>query len=106
MENTFTSIPDVGAHHFPWLPTHWVMGHRLDSLTKIRSYQGPLLQSHGDADRVIPYEQGQKLFEAAPGPKQFITNHDRGHNDPSSEEFHRALDQFIAGLPRSNQGQR
>ena len=35
---------------------------RMDSLSKIKDYHGPLLISHGEADEVVPYKQGQALF--------------------------------------------
>jgi fermentation-respiration switch protein FrsA (DUF1100 family) len=65
LESTFPSLPEVAAHHVPWLPTHWLMNTRLNSVAQIGNYHGPLLQSHGDADRTIPYEMGRKLFDAA-----------------------------------------
>jgi len=99
LASTFTSLPDVGAHHFRWLPTSPLMSLRLNSLSKIRYYSGPLLQSHGDADRVIPYDLGQRLYEAAPGPKRFVTLPGGGHNDPRPETYRIALDEFLASLP-------
>src|SRR5262249_47342916 len=68
LTSTFTSLPDVAANHFPLLPVHALMRTRLDSVSKIRDYHGPLLQAHGDADRVVPYALGRKLFEAANEP--------------------------------------
>ncbi len=55
LESTFTSLPDVAAFHYRWLPVRWVMRSRLDSLSQIGQYHGPLLCSHGDADEIIPY---------------------------------------------------
>lgn len=101
LASTFTSLPDVGAHHFRWLPTCVLMSLRLDSLSKIKQYPGPLLQSHGDADRVIPYELGVQLFAAAPGQKRFVTIPYGGHNDPQTEQYRIALDEFLAALPPS-----
>ena len=97
--STFTSLPDVGAHHYPWLPIHWMMSHRLNSLDKITSFDGPLLQSHGDSDEVIPIELGRQLHDAAPGPKQFIVIPGGRHNSPQSEEYRIALDAFLNALP-------
>lgn len=98
LASTFTSLPAVGAHHISWLPTKLLMSNRLNSLAKIKKYNGPLLQSHGDADQVVPYELGQKLFEAAPEPKQFVTIVGAGHNDPWSNEFHAHLHKFLASI--------
>ncbi|MEQ8791654.1 MAG: alpha/beta hydrolase [Pirellulaceae bacterium] len=99
LASTFTSVPDVAAHHAPWTGVRWLMSNRFDSLSKIKKYHGPLLMSHGDADRTIPYEQGQRLFAAAPGPKRFVTIGGGDHNTPQSEEYRRALDEFLASLP-------
>ena len=59
--STFMSLPEVAAKHVFWLPTKLLMRNRLDSLSKIGNYHSPLLQSHGDEDRLIPYKQGQRL---------------------------------------------
>ena len=53
LESTFSSLPDVAAHHYPLLPVRWLMRNRLDSLAKIGQYRGPLVQCHGDADKRI-----------------------------------------------------
>ncbi len=99
LDSTFTSLPDVGARHYPWLPVRWLMRTRLDSLSKIRHYRAPLLQFHGDADRIVPYELGRRLFAAAPGPgKRFVTLPGHDHNDPLPELFFRELDRFLDRL--------
>ena len=71
----------------------------MNSLEKIKQYHGPLLLSHGDADEVVPYQQGAELFAARPGPKRFITVSGGKHNDPQPEEYRVAFDQFIEQLP-------
>jgi fermentation-respiration switch protein FrsA (DUF1100 family) len=99
LASTFTSLPDAAAHHAPWASARLLMSNRYDSLSKIAQYRGPLLMSHGDADRTIPYEQGLALFEAAPGPKRFVTIRGGDHNSQQSEEYRQAFDEFIAALP-------
>ena len=105
LASTFTSLPEVGRHHFPYLPTSALMTQRLDSLSSIAEFHGPLLQSHGDADRVIPFEMGQALFAAANHPKQFVVLQNGGHNDPHSESYRKALDEFIDRLPACKAGE-
>lgn len=99
LENTFTSVPDVAAAHVRALPVRWIMRTRLDSLAKLPQYHGPLLQTHGDADDVIPFQLGKKLFAAANEPKQFVPIAGGGHNDPPATEYLLALDRFLAALP-------
>ena len=71
---------------------------RLDSAAIIGRYHGPLLQSHGDADTIVPLEFGRRLFEAANGPKQFFPLPGHDHNDPMPAEYYNALGAFLAGL--------
>ena len=98
VESGFTSIPDVAAYHYPWLPVRLVMRTRLDAVGKIAAYHGPLLQSHGDADTIVPYELGRRLFEAAGEPKKFITFPDLDHNDPQPLEYYEVLREFLDEL--------
>lgn len=96
--STFTSLPDVGKEHLPWLVPQAIMVNRFNSLDAIEKYSGPVLISHGDADRLIPVEQGRKLFAAAPGPKQLVINPGGHHNDGFTEEFHAALERMLSAL--------
>jgi fermentation-respiration switch protein FrsA (DUF1100 family) len=82
LENTFTSLPDVAARHYPIFPVRLLMRNRLDSLSKIADYRGPLLQAHGQADTIIPFELGRRLFDAANEPKRFVPLAGHDHNDP------------------------
>jgi len=99
LASTFTSLPDVASHHVKWIPVRALMKNRLDSVSKLGRYKGPLLQSHGNADKVVPYELGRRLFATAVGPKRFITIPGGTHNSRQSEEYRRALDEFIDELP-------
>jgi fermentation-respiration switch protein FrsA (DUF1100 family) len=99
VESTFSSLPDVAAYHYRWLPVRLLMRSRLDSVAKIGAYHGPLLQIHGDADTIVPIALAQRLFAAANEPKQFAVIPGGDHNDPRRAAFFRAFDQFVAGLP-------
>lgn len=99
LESTFTSIPDMAAHYYPWLP-RWLIRTRLDSLSKIGRYHGPLFQAHGDADTIVPYEDGRRLFDAANEPKTFFVLSRLDHNDVLPPEYYRALAQFLDSLKR------
>lgn len=100
LEGTFTNLPDVAASHVPLLPVRAVMQARLDSVAKIPAYHGPLLQVHGDADRIVPYDLGRKLFKAANEPKQFVTIPGGGHNEHYTPEYVATLDRFLDSLPK------
>ncbi len=97
--NTFSSLADVAAFHYPWLPVKLLMRTRLDSVSKIGSFHGPLLQIHGDADTIIPLALAERVFAAANAPKEFVKIRGGDHNDPPSAAFFQALDRFFATLP-------
>jgi len=98
IESTFTSMPEVGRAMFPWLPMRSIMQTQFDSITKIKKYHGPLLQSHGTADRLLPYAMGRQLFEAANEPKTFVPIPRGDHQDPQTPEYYAALDVFLDSL--------
>ena len=99
LQSTFTSLPDVAASKPIIGSLASVMQGRLNSINKIAAYRGPLLYSHGDADNVIPYAHGLKLFEAANLPKRFVTIPGGNHNDPQTPEYYAELNHFIDQLP-------
>lgn len=68
LQSTFGSLQDIAAVHYPQLA--WLVPKgKLNSLEIIPRYRGPLLQSHGDADRVIPFSSGKKLSRQLRNPK-------------------------------------
>ena len=89
--STFASLPEVAATHMPFLAPKLIMRNRFESAKRIAEYHGPVLISHGDADQVVPYAQGEKLFAAANEPKQFLHIAEGGHNDPNTAKFHSAV---------------
>jgi hypothetical protein len=99
LQNTFSSLPEAAAVHFPWLPVRWLMRSRFDSAAKIARYRGPLLQTHGDQDEIVPLALGRRLFAAANQPKRFVLCPGGGHNDPLPPAFVAALGEFLSDLP-------
>jgi fermentation-respiration switch protein FrsA (DUF1100 family) len=102
LESTFTSLPDIAAHHYRWLPVRWLMRSRLDSLSLIGRYHGPLLWCHGEADEIVPLANGLRLFAAANEPKEAVRFPGGFHNGPphpeDRPEFRAALVRFLTRL--------
>jgi fermentation-respiration switch protein FrsA (DUF1100 family) len=100
VSNTFTSLPAAAQHLWPLAPMNLILSTRMNSLAKIKEFRGPLLISHGDADEVVPFAQGQALYDAAPSAnKRLFTVPGGKHNDPQPEEYRVALDEFLNQLP-------
>jgi len=100
LERTFAELIETAAYHFPWLPVRKIMRNRFPSIERIAGYQGPLLQSHGTADEVVPFAMGKQLFDAATTPnKRFFTVEGGRHNSPQPDEYYEALSEFLDALP-------
>jgi fermentation-respiration switch protein FrsA (DUF1100 family) len=99
LESTFPSLPDVAEWHAAWLLPEWNMTQRLNSLEKIKRYRGPLLQTHGDADKLIPISLGQELFDAAAGPKRFVVAKGATHYEDHIRICAEEREFFLRNLP-------
>ncbi len=72
LEAPFTSVVDVAAGIYPLIPVRLLMRDRYDNLAKIERLQAPMLLIHGQRDDVVPFRMGERLYEAAPDPKQAL----------------------------------
>lgn len=69
----FTSIPDVAAATYPYIPVRWVAGIHMDSLKRIPAVHIPVIIVHSVHDTVVPYQEGLTLYAAANEPKRFLS---------------------------------
>ncbi len=100
LQNTFASMSEVAANKFPWLPIRWMIRNRYPSAKRIQGYTGPLHQVHGTADAVVPFANGQKLFDASPSKqKQFIKIPGGTHNSPLPKIYDESLVDFLSSIP-------
>ena len=97
---TFTSLPAAAKWHYPWLPTHWLMSNRFDSLARMPALTCPVFVAHGTADTVVPFAHAEKLFAAANEPKQFLRLDGQDHNAWLTADFHTALAEFLLKTER------
>lgn len=98
LESAFTSAKDVAKEMNRWLPLHFVIRSKFDSITKIKQIHSPMLFIHGNDDEIIPITLGKKLFEAANEPKWFYEISGAGHNDTyvvGGSRYFQQLDEFI-----------
>ena len=82
LRSPFTSLADVGAVHYPWLPVRRLLLDRYPSIDRIGSLTAPLLVIAGESDDVVPAVLSRRLYDAAPEPKRFVSIPGAGHNDP------------------------
>ena len=97
LESAFTSVPDVGAKFYPWLPVRWMSRYQYNTRKQLAGIHSPVLIVHSRDDEIISYANGEQLFAAANEPKQFLELRG-GHNDGfmvSGESYVRGLEVFL-----------
>jgi hypothetical protein len=102
IESSFTSVPDLGAEIYPWLPVRFLSRIRYDSRAAIARVQAPVLVIHSRADDIIPFHHGEALFAAANEPKQLLEirgDHNAGFLT-SGAHYAEGIDAFLRGLPK------
>lgn len=104
VESTFTSVADVVAKLYPYLPIRLLLRFKYDTVEYLSQVKCPVLVVHSRDDEMIPFTHGQRLFETANEPKQFleITG---SHTDgflTTGTRYQEGLGQFISdNLERS-----
>jgi uncharacterized protein len=81
LRSPFTSMVEVGQHHYPFLPVRLLLRDSFDSLRLIGELRAPLLVIAGDRDAIVPFDQSRRLYNAAAEPKEFIAIRGADHND-------------------------
>jgi hypothetical protein len=97
LESAFTSVPDIAAQLYPWLPVRWLSRYRYNTRKNLADIHSPVLVVHSRNDEIIPYSNGERLYEAANEPKLFLELRG-GHNDGfmvSGDSYIKGLEVFI-----------
>ena len=97
LESTFTSVPDLGAELYPFLPVRLVARIHYDTRKRLADIKCPVLIVHSPQDEIIPYRHGRRLFEAAREPKTFLEIQG-GHNEgwaQSGQQYKQGIDAFV-----------
>jgi fermentation-respiration switch protein FrsA (DUF1100 family) len=100
LESSFTSVPDIAAELYWWLPARLLS--RLSHATHdyVRDVRCPVLVVHSREDDIIPFHHGEAIFAAATDPKSLLVL--RGtHNDAFMRDertYLEGLREFLAGL--------
>jgi len=70
LETPYTSIAELAHSRYWFALAKWLIRDRYDSLSRIKRVRAPILLFHGDADTTIPMRFGERLYDAAPEPKE------------------------------------
>ena len=97
-ESGFTSAYDMGKELFPYLHIKWIITIKYDAEDMIKNIAIPKLIIHSKDDEIMPFRFGEKLFEAAPQPKEFYAMQGT-HNEAvfmARQEYSSRLNSFLS----------
>jgi len=100
LESTLSSARDFAQRVFPVLSRLIFMRFDFASAAKLPRVNYPVLVLHSSDDEIMPFELGERVFEAANEPKLFVRMRG-GHNDGfvvSQPEYEQALGEWLANL--------
>ena len=81
LDAPYTSIVDVAAQAYPFLPVRLFLIDRYETTRAIAGIKAPLLILHGARDGVVPVAMGRELARLAPEPKRLVIFPDGHHSD-------------------------
>ncbi len=102
VESTFTSVPDIGAELYWWLPVRLLARLEFNAADHVAAADMPVLVVHSPDDEIIPFSHGQRLYEAA-GERGTLLEIQGDHNTgflASGPLYRDGLDEFLSGLVR------
>jgi len=101
LRSPFTSMTDIGRHHYPFLPVGLLLRDRFAAIDRIQRVRAPLLVIAGERDRIVPIEYSRRLYEAAGAPKTLLLLPGADHNDDellAGDEMIQAIVRFLQPL--------
>jgi len=80
LESSFTSYVDMGRKFYPYMPVRWLAKYNYNTAEYLKEVSCPVMIIHSRSDEIVPFEFGQKLYEIANEPKEFVEI-SGSHND-------------------------
>lgn len=71
-ESAFSCIEDMAKSIYGVRPPRWLLSNHFDALSRIGKVDAPKLIIHSRDDEIVPFRQGQMIFENANEPREFF----------------------------------
>jgi fermentation-respiration switch protein FrsA (DUF1100 family) len=104
LESTFTSLGDVAATLYPYLPVRFLLRFSYETADYLSKVNCPVMIIHSQDDEMMPFSHGERLFELANEPKAFLEisgTHNEGFIT-SGRHYEDGLNAFISGSTLSS----
>jgi fermentation-respiration switch protein FrsA (DUF1100 family) len=98
LETPFTSMIDAAKKFYPYIPVKLLLKDKFENKKNIKNINSPILVMHGEADQIVPFSMGKKIYEIANEPKySYFTKYDN-HMMEYDENLLKALKSFLDSL--------
>jgi uncharacterized protein len=97
LESPFRSVPALGQQLYPFLPVRWLATLDYPTERYVSEIRAPILVIHSRDDEIIPYSEGEAVFEAAGESNEMLTiqgGHNTGFID-SEPDYSAGIDRFL-----------
>ena len=107
LQSTYTSITDVGAELFPWLPVRRFGTIKYNTRARLPRVRVPVLVMHSREDGLISFSHAEKNFAAANEPKMFweISGKHNRFLEGDRARYLEGLNKFLAGIEAAREQQ-
>ena len=95
----YTSLVEVAAHRYWFVPVGLLMRDRFDSAALAPSIALPVLVVHGQRDEVVPFALGQRLSQLF-AHSTLLAVPDAGHDSVWSVHAEQKITEFVGQAPR------
>ncbi len=68
LETPFTSMIEAAKNFYPYIPVGLILKDKYENNEKIKNINIPVLVMHGEADQIVPFWMGKKIFNLASEP--------------------------------------
>ena len=98
LETPFTSMVDAAKEFYPYIPVELLLKDKFENKKKVKKINSPILIMHGEADQIVPFSMGKKIFDIANEPKySYFTKYDN-HMMEYDKSLIKALNSFLNSL--------
>ena len=98
LETPFTSMVEAAKNFYPYIPVGLLLKDKYKNKEKIKNINIPVLVMHGEADQIVPFWMGKKIFDLANNPKySYFTEYD-DHMMEYDSKLVSALNDFLKRL--------
>lgn len=96
LESPYSSIASVAQKTYWFVPVKLLLKDKFDSISFVKKIASPVIIFHGTNDKIVPYSEGEKLFEEISARKKLITVPNAGHLDFSDQFLIDEMNKFFS----------